>query len=81
MRYLITFVLVFVCSFAYAAAPDIRISDEAGHVVDVNADGSLTITFTNEADIDVGGAPDIRISDEDGDVVDINLDGSLTVRF
>ncbi len=73
---------VSIAMLLYAQADDRRISDNGKDVLNVNSDGSLTVTGTNEANtVTVGGSKDYRISDNDGDILNINSDGSINITI
>ena len=67
--------------FCWADAPDIRISDQHGHVAEISSAGALSVTTDTDSGTDKQGAPDIQISDADGDVIDITSAGRITLTF
>ena len=81
-RFFIGLLFLSIPVLLYAQAQDRRISDNGTDILNVNEDGSVTVTTTNEANtVTVGGSKDYRISDNDGDVLNINEDGSITLTI
>ena len=81
-KWLILIVLTIIPIFSYAEAPDIRISDNDGQVLDVTTAKKLTATTTAptaSTEPYASQAPVIRITDNDGDILEINADGSINV--
>ena len=80
MRYILALVLILTPFVVFADAPDHRISDGDGHVLDISpVDGSIYASWTNDGEGKIPGALDIRVSDGELDVLDINANGSITV--
>lgn len=74
---------IFFSSNVYAAAPDIRISDNDGHVLNINSDGTVPITgggFTSPADEDLDMAG-FMIEDNAGAGLDFDPDDDGTAEI
>ncbi len=84
MKIIALFIMIMTVPIAttvYAAAKDIRISDNDGDVLDISSTGTVVFSFTNDTSSGTTGAHDRRISDNDGEVLNINSDGSINITF